>query len=103
MTPSETWLCILSLAQGEGLMHRMNWESETTSAAASCNLRRRGPRPDTRIPDWAGAALLGGSLMVATGVLSIEEAYSSGRFQYSENAGSTKYPLAVTELAWGHT
>jgi hypothetical protein len=42
--------------------------------------------------------MLGGNLMVVTGVLSIEETYSRGRFQYSENAGSTKYPLAVTEL-----
>src|SRR6266481_5353089 len=72
--------CILSLALGEGLMGRMNWMPETTSAAAwliflaTYAVVALGKIPVYRI-DRAGAALLGGSLMVATGVLSLEEAY----------------------------
>src|SRR5258708_19751123 len=72
--------CILSLALGGGLMDRMNWMPETTSAAAwliflaTYAVVALGKIPVYRI-DRAGAALLGGSLMVATGVLSLEEAY----------------------------
>src|SRR6202171_6398956 len=71
--------CILSLALGKGLMGRMNWMPETTSAAAwliflaTYAVVALGKIPVYRI-DRAGAALLGGSLMVATGVLSLGEA-----------------------------
>jgi len=77
--------CILSLALGEGLMDRMNWMPETTSAAAwliflaTYAVVALGKMPVYRI-DRAGAALLGGSLMVATGVLSLEEAYQAVDF-----------------------
>src|SRR6266446_2906399 len=77
--------CILSLALGEGLMGRMNWMPETTSAAAwliflaTYAVVALGKIPGYRI-DRAGAALLGGSLMVATGVLSLEEAYQAVDF-----------------------
>jgi Na+/H+ antiporter NhaD/arsenite permease-like protein len=77
--------CILSLALGEGLMGSMNWMPETTSAAAwliflaTYAVVALGKIPVYRI-DRAGAALLGGSLMVATGVLSLEEAYQAVDF-----------------------
>ena len=77
--------CILSLALREGLMGRMNWMPETTSAAAwliflaTYAVMALGKIPVYRI-DRAGAALLGGSLMVATGVLSLEEAYRAVDF-----------------------
>ena len=57
---------------GEGLMFRMNWMPETTIAAAwliflaTYAVVALGKIPVYRI-DRAGAALLGGSLMVATG------------------------------------
>src|SRR3984893_8791453 len=72
--------CILPLAPGEGLMPGMNWMPETTIAAAwliflaTYAVVALGKIPVFRI-DRAGAALLGGSLMVATGVLSLQEAY----------------------------
>src|SRR6266853_831966 len=77
--------CILPLAPGEGLMFRMNWLPETTIAAAwliflaTYAVVALGKIPVYRI-DRAGAALLGGSLMVATGVLSLEEAYRAVDF-----------------------
>jgi Na+/H+ antiporter NhaD/arsenite permease-like protein len=77
--------CILSLAIGEGLMGRMNWMPEKTIAAAwliflaTYAAVALGKIPGYRI-DRAGAALLGGSLMVATGVLSLEEAYRAVDF-----------------------
>jgi Na+/H+ antiporter NhaD/arsenite permease-like protein len=77
--------CVLSLALREGLMGRMNWMPETTSAAAwliflaTYAVMALGKIPVYRI-DRAGAALLGGSLMVATGVLSLEEAYRAVDF-----------------------
>src|SRR5260370_1363568 len=77
--------CILPLAPGEGLMPRMNWMPETTIAAAwliflaTYAVVALGKIPVYRI-DRAGAALLGGSLMVATGVLSLEEAYRAVDF-----------------------
>jgi Na+/H+ antiporter NhaD/arsenite permease-like protein len=77
--------CILSLAPGEGLMGRMNWMPETTIVAAwliflaTYAVVAIGKIPVYRI-DRAGAALLGGSLMVATGVLSLEEAYRTVDF-----------------------
>ncbi len=77
--------CILPLALGKGLMGRMNWMPETTSAAAwliflaTYAVVALGKIPVYRI-DRAGAALLGGSLMVATGVLSLEEAYQAVDF-----------------------
>src|SRR6202795_2584740 len=72
--------CILPSAPCGGLMGRMNWMPETTIAAAGLIFLATyavvalGKIPVFRI-DRAGAALLGGSLMVATGVLSLEEAY----------------------------
>jgi Na+/H+ antiporter NhaD/arsenite permease-like protein len=72
--------CILSLAIGDGLMGRMNWMPETTIAIAwliflaTYAVLAVGKIPVYRI-DRTGATLLGGSLMVATGVLSLEEAY----------------------------
>src|SRR5258707_450987 len=66
-------------------MDRMNWMPETTSAAAwliflaTYAVVALGKIPVYRI-DRAGAALLGGSLMVATGVLSLEEAYQAVDF-----------------------
>jgi Na+/H+ antiporter NhaD/arsenite permease-like protein len=63
----------------------MNWMPETTSAAAwliflaTYAVVALGKIPVYRI-DRAGAALLGGSLMVATGVLSLEEAYQAVDF-----------------------
>src|SRR5437764_8354295 len=60
----------------------MNWITETTSAAAwlifvaTYAVVAVGKIPVYRI-DRAGAALLGGSLMVGTGVLTPEEAYSA--------------------------
>src|ERR1700676_2644049 len=77
--------CILPLAPGEGLMPGMNWMPETTIAAAwliflaTYAVVALGKIPVYRI-DRAGAALLGGSLMVATGVLSLEEAYQAVDF-----------------------
>jgi Na+/H+ antiporter NhaD/arsenite permease-like protein len=77
--------CILPLAPGEGLMPGMNWMPETTIAAAwliflaTYAVVALGKIPVYRI-DRAGAALLGGSLMVATGVLSLEEAYRAVDF-----------------------
>jgi Na+/H+ antiporter NhaD/arsenite permease-like protein len=77
--------CILPLALSKGLMGRMNWMPETTSAAAwliflaTYAVVALGKIPVYRI-DRAGAALLGGSLMVATGVLSLEEAYQAVDF-----------------------
>jgi Na+/H+ antiporter NhaD/arsenite permease-like protein len=77
--------CILPLALGKGLMGRMNWMPEITSAAAwliflaTYAVVALGKIPVYRI-DRAGAALLGGSLMVATGVLSLEEAYQAVDF-----------------------
>ena len=61
-------------------MGEMNWMSDTTIVAAwlvflaTYIVVALGKIPVYRI-DRAGAALLGGSLMVATGVLSLEEAY----------------------------
>ena len=72
--------CILPWALGQGLMGEMNWMSDTTIIAAwlvflaTYFVVALGKIPVYRI-DRAGAALLGGSLMVATGVLSLEEAY----------------------------
>jgi len=72
--------CILPWALGQGLMGEMNWMSDTTIVAAwlvflaTYIVVALGKIPVYRI-DRAGAALLGGSLMVATGVLSLEEAY----------------------------
>jgi citrate transporter len=72
--------CILSLAKGEGLMGRMNWMPDTTIAAAwliflaTYAVVALGKIPVYRI-DRAGAALLDASLMIATGVLSLDEAY----------------------------
>ncbi|MEH2515277.1 Na+/H+ antiporter NhaD/arsenite permease-like protein [Bradyrhizobium sp. AZCC 1610] len=66
-------------------MGGMNWMPETTSAAAwliflaTYAVMAVGKIPVYRI-DRAGAALLGGSLMVATGVLSLEEAYRAVDF-----------------------
>ncbi|MEH2595027.1 Na+/H+ antiporter NhaD/arsenite permease-like protein [Bradyrhizobium sp. AZCC 1577] len=66
-------------------MGGMNWMPETTSAAAwliflaTYAVMALGKLPVYRI-DRAGAALLGGSLMVATGVLSLEEAYRAVDF-----------------------
>ena len=66
-------------------MGRMNWMPETTIAAAwliflaTYAVVALGKIPVYRI-DRAGAALLGGSLMVATGVLSLEEAYQAVDF-----------------------
>jgi len=66
-------------------MFRMNWMPETTIAAAwliflaTYTVVALGKIPVYRI-DRAGAALLGGSLMVATGVLSLEEAYRAVDF-----------------------
>jgi Na+/H+ antiporter NhaD/arsenite permease-like protein len=63
----------------------MNWMPETTTAAAwliflaTYAVVALGKIPVYRI-DRAGAALLGGSLMVATGVLSLEEAYQAVDF-----------------------
>src|SRR6267154_5064826 len=77
--------CILPLAPGDGLMFRMNWLPETTIAAAwliflaTYAVVALGKIPVYRI-DRAGAALLGGSLMVATGVLSLDEAYRAVDF-----------------------
>ena len=77
--------CILPLVTGEGLMGRMNWMPETTIAAAwliflaTYAVVALGKIPVYRI-DRAGAALLGASLMVATGVLSLEEAYRAVDF-----------------------
>lgn len=75
----------LSLALREGLMGRMNWMPETTSVVAwliflaTYAVMALGKIPVYRI-DRAGAALLGGSLMVATGVLSLDEAYRAVDF-----------------------
>lgn len=72
--------CILPWALGQGLMGEMNWMSDTTIVAAwlvflaTYIVVALGKIPVYRI-DRAGAALLGGSLMGATGVLSLEEAY----------------------------
>src|SRR6266404_980202 len=77
--------CILPLAIGKGLMDRMKWMPEITSAAAwfiflaTYAVVALGKIPVYRI-DRAGAALLGRSLMVATGVLSLEEAYQAVDF-----------------------
>jgi len=66
-------------------MFRMNWMPETTIVAAwliflaTYAVVALGKIPVYRI-DRAGAALLGGSLMVATGVLSLEEAYRAVDF-----------------------
>ena len=66
-------------------MFRMNRMPETTIAAAwlifiaTYAVVALGKIPVYRI-DRAGAALLGGSLMVATGVLSLEEAYRAVDF-----------------------
>ena len=76
---------ILPLALGVGFMFRMNWTPEATIAAAwlifiaTYAVVALGKIPVYRI-DRAGAALLGGSLMVATGVLSLEEAYRAVDF-----------------------
>ncbi len=66
-------------------MSTMNWMPETTIAVAwliflaTYAVVALGKIPVYRI-DRAGAALLGGSLMVATGVLSLEEAYRAVDF-----------------------
>ena len=76
---------ILSLTPGQGLIGKMSWMSETTIAAAwliflaTYAVVALGKIPVYRI-DRAGAALLGASLMVATGVLSLEEAYRTVDF-----------------------
>ncbi|WP_334409207.1 SLC13 family permease [Bradyrhizobium sp. AZCC 1721] len=63
----------------------MNWMPETTSVAAwliflaTYAVMALGKIPVYRI-DRAGAALLGGSLMVTTGVLSLDEAYRAVDF-----------------------
>jgi Na+/H+ antiporter NhaD/arsenite permease-like protein len=77
--------CILPWALAQGLMGEMNWMHDTTIAAAwliflaTYAVVAIGKIPVYRI-DRAGAALLGGSLMVATGVLSLEEAYRAVDF-----------------------
>src|SRR4051794_6086213 len=66
-------------------MFQMNWMPEITIAAAwliflaTYAVVALGKIPVYRI-DRAGAALLGGSLMVATGVLSLDEAYRAVDF-----------------------
>jgi Na+/H+ antiporter NhaD/arsenite permease-like protein len=66
-------------------MGRMSWMPDTTIVAAwliflaTYVVVALGKIPVYRI-DRAGAALLGGSLMVATGVLSLEEAYQAVDF-----------------------
>jgi Na+/H+ antiporter NhaD/arsenite permease-like protein len=66
-------------------MFQMNWMPELTIAAAwliflgTYAVVALGKIPVYRI-DRAGAALLGGSLMVATGVLSLDEAYRAVDF-----------------------
>ena len=66
-------------------MGEMSWMSDTTIVAAwliflaTYIVVALGKIPLYRI-DRAGAALLGGSLMVATGVLSLEEAYRAVDF-----------------------
>jgi Citrate transporter len=77
--------CILSWALRQGLMGGMSWMPDTTIVAAwliflaTYVVVALGKIPVYRI-DRAGAALLGGSLMVATGVLSLEEAYRAVDF-----------------------
>ena len=66
-------------------MGRMNWMPDTTVAAAwliflaTYAVVALGKIPVYRI-DRAGAALLGASLMIATGVLSLDEAYRAVDF-----------------------
>ena len=66
-------------------MFKMNWIPDLTIAAAcliflaTYAVVALGKIPVYRI-DRAGAALLGGSLMVATGVLSLDEAYRAVDF-----------------------
>src|SRR3954447_5969678 len=75
----------LAFGAAPALMFRMNWMTETTTAAAwliflaTYTVVALGKIPLYRI-DRAGAALLGGSLMVATGVLSLDEAYQAVDF-----------------------
>jgi Na+/H+ antiporter NhaD/arsenite permease-like protein len=77
--------CILPWAQRQGLMDGMNWMPDTAIVAAwlifvaTYVVVALGKIPIYRI-DRAGAALLGASLMVATGVLSLEEAYRAVDF-----------------------
>ena len=76
---------ILSLAISGGLIGRMTWIPDRMIAAAwliflaTYAVVALGKIPVYRI-DRAGAALLGGSLMIATGVLSLEEAYQAVDF-----------------------
>src|SRR5438874_4595689 len=71
--------------RGLALMFKMNWIPDLTIAAAwliflaTYAVVALGKIPVYRI-DRAGAALLGGSLMVATGVLSLDEAYRAVDF-----------------------
>jgi Na+/H+ antiporter NhaD/arsenite permease-like protein len=75
----------LPLALGQGLMARMTWMSDTATVAAwlifiaTYVVVALGKIPTYRI-DRAGASLLGASLMVATGVLSLDEAYRAVDF-----------------------
>jgi Na+/H+ antiporter NhaD/arsenite permease-like protein len=75
----------LAFGAAPALMFRMNWMPEITIAAAwliflaTYAVVALGKIPVYRI-DRAGAALLGGSLMVATGVLSLDEAYRAVDF-----------------------
>src|SRR6266480_2587485 len=77
--------CILPSVLCGGLMFKMNWIPDLTIAAAwliflaTYAVVALGKIPVYRI-DRAGAALLGGSLMVATGVLSLDEAYRAVDF-----------------------
>jgi Na+/H+ antiporter NhaD/arsenite permease-like protein len=70
----------LPWALRQGFIGEMSWMSDTTIVAAwlvflaTYIVVALGKIPVYRI-DRAGAALLGGSLMVATGVLSLQEAY----------------------------
>src|SRR2546423_15392060 len=75
----------LAFGATPALMFQMNWMPEITIAAAwliflaTYAVVALGKIPVYRI-DRAGAALLGGSLMVATGVLSLDEAYRAVDF-----------------------
>src|SRR3954454_19041972 len=75
----------LAFGAAPALMPGMDWMADTTILAAwliflaTYAVVALGKIPIYRI-DRAGAALLGGSLMVATGVLSLDEAYQAVDF-----------------------
>src|SRR5215831_3445863 len=77
--------CLLPRSLRKGLMERMSWMPDTTIVdewsifLATYAVIALGKIPVYRI-DRAGAALLGARLMVATGVLSLEEAYQAVDF-----------------------